>query len=370
MENSVHSNHYNILSKQTEKKCSFFVSPHLKSVTERIWLKDRFISVKELKKNIKIIQKLRVKLTLFEVLTLCYYISASQSKGSSFGLCESGLLFRGDATRVWDKPRAQIIGNINKQHLEWTKTKTLKEICQEKVGYLSKKTTIYIGKQEPKTLKIVKQILKQNPSRQIYYGSGWTLKKLGNKKIYKDGKGKIILKSKKIISDGLWNNVALAIRVARDLEISKKAILKSVPRLQFVGRLQYINGKLTKLLNPKEKLLVDGCHSETSAKNLATYLKGVDKDIYGIWGMQKHKHPELFIKQFLGIFKKIVAVKIPDESNSCRPQKLKRIANKSSIECEIAPNIKSAIKQLSNKKQKLIVCFGSLYLIGKILSLN
>ena len=37
---------------------------------------------------------------------------------------------------------------------------------------------------------------------------------------------------------------------------------------------------------------------------------------------------------------------------------------------EIAPNIKSAIKQLSNKKQKLIVCFGSLYLIGKILSLN
>ena len=32
-------------------KCSFFVSPHLKSVTERIWLKDRFITIKELKKN-------------------------------------------------------------------------------------------------------------------------------------------------------------------------------------------------------------------------------------------------------------------------------------------------------------------------------
>ena len=35
------------------EKCSFFVSPHLKSVTERIWLKNRFISVKELKKKYK-----------------------------------------------------------------------------------------------------------------------------------------------------------------------------------------------------------------------------------------------------------------------------------------------------------------------------
>jgi len=168
----------------------------------------------------------------------------------------------------------------------------------------------------------------------------------------------------------LWNNVGLAIRVARDLKIPKKIILKALPKLQFEGRLQYIKGKLTKLLNPKEKLLIDGCHSEASAKNLASYLKSINKDIYGIWGMQKHKHPELFIKQFKGVFKKIIAVKIPDESNSCKPQQLKQIANQFSIKCDVAPSIESSIKQLSNKKPKVIACFGSLYLIGKILSLN
>ena len=92
-------------------------------------------------------------MTLFEVLTLSYYISAAKLKDSTFGLVESGLLFAGDSTRVWDEPLCQVVTHINKQHLEWTKTKTLKEICQQKAGYLSKKTTIYVGKQNLKTLK-------------------------------------------------------------------------------------------------------------------------------------------------------------------------------------------------------------------------
>jgi len=355
---------------ENKEKVSTFTSPHLYDVRHRFWLKDKFISIKELKRNIKIIEKLNVRLTLFELLTLIYYISASKLKNVSYALIEAGLLFAKDSTRVWDQPRCQIITNINNQHLEWVKSKTLRAICQQKVGYLSKKTTIYVGKQKQKTMQTIKEILKKNPSRQVYYGSGWILKKLGDKRIYKDNRGKIILKSKKILSDGLWNNVGLAIRVARDLKISKKNILKAIPKLQFEGRLQYVKGKLTKLLNPKEKLLIDGCHSEASAKNLASYLKSIDRDVYGIWGMQKHKHPELFIKQFKRIFKKIIVVKIPDEPNSCKPYHLKDIANQSGINCDVASSIKSAIKQLSNKKPKVIASFGSLYLIGKILSLN
>ena len=93
--------------------------------------------------------------------------------------------------------------------------------------------------------------------------------------------------------------------MARDLNISNKTIIKTIPEISFEGRLQYINkGKIRKFLNSQEKLLVDGCHSESSAKNLASYLKTLNSDIYGIWGMQKHKNPELFMKQFIGVFKK------------------------------------------------------------------
>ncbi|MDP7623311.1 MAG: sugar phosphate nucleotidyltransferase, partial [Candidatus Woesearchaeota archaeon] len=38
------------------------------------------------------------------------------------------------------------------------------------MGYLSEDTTIYIGKQKPKILKIIKSILKTNPSEKVIYG--------------------------------------------------------------------------------------------------------------------------------------------------------------------------------------------------------
>ena len=337
----------------------------------RFWLKDKFISIKELKKNIKIIEKNKTRLTLFELLTLVYYIAASKIKNVSYALVEAGLLYAKDSTRVWNQPRCQIITNINQQHLDWVKPKTLKTICQQKVGYLSKKTTIYVGKQDPKTLKIIKQILKKNPSKKVFYGNAWTFKKEKGKMIYKDKNGKLVLKSKKILSNGIWQNVGLAIKVARDFNISKKNISNAIPKISFEGRLQYITkGRLRKLLYPQEKLLVDGCHSNASAKNLATYLKTLNKDMYGIWGMQTNKHPEQFIKYFQGIFKKIIAVKIPDEPNACDPQKLQKIANRLNIKCSTAPNIRTAIQQLSENKEKVITCFGSLYLVGKMLSLN
>ena len=52
-------------------------------------------------------------------------------------------------------------------------------------------------------------------------GKDWILKKVNKKIIFKDRKGKLILQSKKILSDGIWQNVGLAIKVARDLNIPK-----------------------------------------------------------------------------------------------------------------------------------------------------
>ena len=356
---------------ENSENVSSFTSPHLYDVRHRYWLKNTFIKTRELKKNIKIIQKLKIRLTLFELLTLVYYISASKLKNTSYALVEAGLMFAGDSTRVWEDPKCQIITNINEQHLEWVKPKSLKSICKQKVGYLSRMTTIYVGQQEPKTLKIIKRILKKNPSKKIFYGNAWTLKKMKGKMIYNDKSGKIILKSKKILSNGIWQNVGLAIKVARDFNIPKKNILKAIPKISFEGRIQYITkGKLRKLLYPQEKLLIDGCHSNASAKNLASYLKTLNKDIYGIWGMQTNKHPEQFIKYFKGIFKKIITVKIPNEPNACKPQKLQKIANRLNIKCSTASSVPAAIQQLSENKEKVITCFGSLYLAGKILSLN
>ena len=54
------------------------LSPHLYDLRTRFWLKNRFISLKEIKMYEKKISKLKVKLSLFEVLTLIHIIAAAK----------------------------------------------------------------------------------------------------------------------------------------------------------------------------------------------------------------------------------------------------------------------------------------------------
>jgi len=152
--------------------------------------------------------------------------------------------------------------------------------------------------------------------------------------------------------------------------VPKKTIIETIPKIQFEGRVQYLNeGKLKGLLKPNEKLLIDGCHSIASAKNLYKYLKTLKEPVYGIWGMQKNKLPELFIKSFKNIFSKVVTLTIPNEPNAIKANKLELIVKKYTP-ADKASNIQAAIKKISSKEKKTIVVFGSLYLIGDILSKN
>jgi dihydrofolate synthase/folylpolyglutamate synthase len=352
-----------------KKNVTTFTSPHLYDVRDRFWLKNKYITLKEIKKYTKIIESTGLQLTLFELLTCVYILAAKEQKNIHYHLVEAGLLFKKDSTNLWTEPRAQIVTNINFQHQDWVDPQTLTEICRQKLDSLSQNTHIYIGKQQPKTLKIIKNILKKNKSKKIY-ASEFCVKKEKNYYIYKDSKYRIPIISKTIHSEGLINNLALAIKVALDFGVPKKIIIKTIPKIQFEGRVQYLRkGKLKKLLRPGEKLLIDGCHSMASAKNLYNYLKTLNEPIYGIWGMQKNKLPKLFIKSFKNIFNKVVTLTIPNEPNAIKAEKLKIIAQKY-IPAEKAPNIQAALKKLSSKEKKTIVVFGSLYLIGDTLNKN
>jgi len=352
-----------------KKNVTTFTSPHLYDIKHRFWLKNKYITLKEIKKYIRLIETTGLKLTLFELLTCVYILAAKNQKKINYHLIEAGLLFKKDSTNLWTDPMAQIITNINFQHQDWVKPKTLKEICRQKLNSLSQNTTIYIGKQDPKTLSIIKNILKNNKSKQIY-ASSFKVNKIKDYHLYQDQKNSIPIKSKTIHSEGLISNLALAIKIALDFGVQKKTIVKTIPKIQFEGRVQYLTkGKFKKLLNSNENLLIDGCHSIASAKNLYNYLKTLEGPIYGIWGMQKNKLPNQFIKSFNKIFKRLITITIPNEPNAIKADKLKKIGNKY-ILTDAANNIQTSLKQLSSKENKTIVIFGSLYLVGYVLSKN
>ena len=253
---------------------STFISPHLFDLRTRIWLKNRFISLKEIKKYEKQISKLKVRLSLFEVLTLIYILAAAKEK-CSYNILESGLLFKKDSSNIFKKPLLQACTNINKQHLEWIHPKTINEICRQKVGYLSNESNIYIGKQNPKTLKIIKGILKKNKSR-ITYPSKWRIIKKGQKIYYKDYKHKISIRSNFIHSKGLIDNLGLAIKIALDLKIddigrmTRQEIIYAILKSQFESKGEIYAESVLEILNEGYGFLRSPKYS---------YLPGPD-DIY------------------------------------------------------------------------------------------
>ena len=86
--------------------------------------------------------------------------------------------------------------------------------------------------------------------------------------------------------------------------------------------------------------------------------------------MSKNKEPDLFIKQLKGIFEKIITMPIENERNSVTANELYKIAIKNKFVSEKSKNFSEALKKISDKNEKLIVCFGSLYNCGNILNKN
>ena len=95
-----------------------YISPSLKDIKERFWMGDRYLTHQEIRHSIRLIANLKIPLTIFEVLTVVYIINASK-QNTKYHLVEAGALFAKDSTNVFDFPLAQVIVNINKQHLNF-----------------------------------------------------------------------------------------------------------------------------------------------------------------------------------------------------------------------------------------------------------
>ncbi len=346
-----------------------YISPSLKDIKERFWMGDRYLTHREIKQSITLIAKLKVPLTIFEVLTVVYIINASK-QNTDYHLVEAGALFAKDSTNVFDFPLAQVIVNINKQHLNFLKKKTLDEVIYQKVGFLSDFTQIYVGKQKPFVLRKIKRNLENNKSK-INYPNSWKLIKKNKHFFYKDKKNIIKLDTKNIHSKGLLENLCHAIKIALDLKIDRKVIIRTIPSISFEGRFQYLkNGKIKNRLYKGEQIMLDGAHAETDAINLAKYLMNIKEPKYAVWAMMKNKEPDLFIKQFKGIFKKIITIPIENEENCMSAKDLETIAKKNQFNAVKANNFNEAIRKITSQDKKLISCIGSLYNVGNILNKN
>ena len=135
------------------------VSPSIKDISERFYIGNEYLSHKKIRETIKEIEKLKIPLSIFECLTLVYIINASKIN-ADYNIMETGCFWKLDSNNITDFPKIQICTNINKQHLNFLKIKTLDQVIKEDVAYLSHFGRIYISKQTPNVLKKIKVHLK------------------------------------------------------------------------------------------------------------------------------------------------------------------------------------------------------------------
>ena len=150
------------------------------------------------------------------------------------------------------------------------------------------------------------------------------------------------------------NHVKLA-KTVIDLEIQALSKIKNSLGKSFNDAIELISKNQSKVI------LCGVGKSGIIASKISATLSSVGTPSYTI-SASDSSHGDLG-----SISKKDILILISYSGNT---QELKKIANQQDIECYIASDIKSAIKKFSSKKEKVITCFGSLYLVGKILSLN
>ena len=358
---------------QQKQKYSATYSPHLVSIVERFEHNQKFIKLKNLKKILIKVSKYK-NLTQFEKLIVSFGLFTNNLK-LDWVLAEYGLFGRLDAVRaLFDKPNFHIISPISWDHLNWTKTKkrnikTLKEIIYEKTSFI--KSNVYIAKQNPKVLKLIKFNLKKNKLNKVFYGSDFKIVKKHKKYFYKDRQYYFELKSN-LFGDYMFENMAIAIKLAIDNKVSINAIKKGLLKINILGRLQILKkGKLLKNLKSQDKLILDGAHNAQQSSRLIKTIKKLKfKNKYAVISMINSKDPLSFLKPFKGNFKKIYFLDNPEQTNCIQKEKLKKIAYKLNIQSETADSIEEIKKDISGKTKSLLLCTGSLYWIGYLLSKN
>ena len=345
------------------------VSPHIKSISERMEINSKYIGIPQLKKILNKIYKIPVRLTEFEMICAAFaeYI---KNKKIQYTLAEFGLLGRRDAIRaLFPAPDIHIVTPILFDHLHWLKNqkrnlKTLKEIVYEKTSFLKAKR-IYVSKQNSHSLKFIKYYLKDRKC--FYYGKDFWLKKKNGKYFYNDKKHSFVINSN-LLGDFMYENACLSIKVAIDEGIPLSTIKKSLRKVKMPGRMMKIkSGKLRRGLPKSALVYADGAHNSLSSKCVCNALldQYKNKNLYAIISMISSKDPSSFLKPFKS-FKKIFFVNMKQD-NVYSKETLKVISKKLNIPSAISKNYYEAIKTVPDKKNAIFLITGSFYYLQEVI---
>ena len=358
---------------QAGYKTNLYTSPHLLSYTERYVFNDKEINEEDLIELLTDVEKTLGddNATLFEILT-CAFIKLAENFKDNINIIEAGLFHQFDSTNVFKGNLMTLIGVIHNDHFQWLENKSIEGVIYEKTAKLLN-SNIFVNKQVNDKIRYkIERSLEKNTSNKYFFGKDFNITNSENGFIqYQDYLGEMVLPEPNILGNHQLYNISTTIAASRKIfNIKDNDIINGIQNISLKGRLEEIKSGNLKTIAGNNRLIVDGGHNISASLSIANWIKNQNQEVNLIVGMMKDKEHIEFIKAFENIVNSITLIDIPNQDGAISKEDFKKKLDNSKLNLKLSNGIEESIKSLSKNENTIILCVGSLYLAGEILSLN
>ena len=356
-----------------------FVSPHLKTLNERIIIKGSIIDDDSLDQVIRECFSIlgKKKISFFEFMTACAF-ELFKRNTSDWSLIEVGMGGSYDATNSIPNKDLSIITPISLDH-EIFLGDTIKKIAIEKLGIINHKSTVVFGPQEESLEDLIKDNLSQKNSTGFFYGRDWTIKKINKIIKYEDGDNKIEFQSiglkgdHQIINAGMCIASLKILQKKEKIELNDNQIKDGIAKTFWPGRLMELSRGLKIINNDSCDIWVDGCHNPAGSNAIAEEIirmnKKNKKETVLILGMSKGKKIDKFLDNFKGIINEILVVPIKNRE-SINFDQVTNASKGMGFNILEKQSISEALESIALRDNLRILICGSLYLAAEALLMD
>lgn len=352
-------------------KTGLYTSPFIEKFNERMQIDGKMIEDAELAEITGIVKEKVEKMvenghahpTEFEVVTAIGFLYFKRND-CDIVVLEVGLGGRLDATNVIKTPLISVITPIDLDHVEYLGD-TYAKIAGEKAGIIKEKGIVVSYPQNAEAMNVILE-KSQNMECNLIRVCFDTLR------IHNSNLESLIFEFENnlyeigLIAPYQAENAAVAIKTLEELnrmgyEISREHIKRGLTKARWMARMEVVS---------KDPLIViDGAHNVHGIKGLAEMLKrhGHAYEVVGIMGILKDKD----FSSILSIILPVLDVVVTSKPDNPRAMSSLELADKIKDRPVIGSNdqIEAAVKialeyEGKTDREKMIICFGSLYMVG------
>ena len=355
--------------KENDYKVGKFTSPYITNICEEIEINGEEISEKdfakiaeEVKEKVELLDKKKIFVSGFEILTTIAYIYFIR-KDVDFAIMEVGMGGRVDATNVMKKS-IPVFAHISLDHANILGD-TVGKIAREKGGIIKENSNVFSYPQDQKAKEELKKICREKNSIFNEFKENeieiLSSDEFGSKFNFRDYKNVEI----SLIGEHQIYNASLALMVLDSLKekynLNDEKIKLGIKKAKNLGRIE--------CLSKNPLIVIDGSHNLDSIEKLVENIKKFkyNKLILG-FSLLKDKDHLNILKKVENIADKIVLTEIDNERFTDVESLYSEFEKISDKEVFAIKNRGEAVKKTFEIAEKgdLILWCGSLYLIKDI----